>query len=104
MANITTKDKKYAERANYVNDVLSNTFKPIEDIKSVRYAVSDTSKEIVREIIRVESWLGMTAYLDVTALSEAQILRSIIHLTIAEGEPKNLITDADTVRKVARMF
>lgn len=104
MANITTKDKKYEQRASYVNEVLNETFKPIEDIKSVRYSVSDTSKEIVREIIRVESWLGMTAYLDVTALSEAQILRSVIHLTLAQGEPKNLITDAENVRKVARMF
>lgn len=104
MANITQKDKKYAQRASYVNEVINEALKPIEDIKSISYAVTDTAKEIVREVIRIESWLGMTAYLDVTALSDAQILRSVIHLTLAEGQPKNLITDADYVRKVARLF
>lgn len=104
MANITEKDKRYSERANYVNDILNNTFKPINDIKGISYAVTDTSKEVIKEIVKVESWLGMIAYLDVTALPEDKILRSVIHLTLAQGEPKNLITDADNVRKVARMF
>lgn len=104
MAIITTKDKGYAGRGSYVDEVLNETFKPVRDVRTIRYAVTDTTKEIIKEVVRVESWLGMIAYLDVTALSEEGILRSVIHLTVAEGEPSNLIKDPDEIRKVARMF
>ena len=101
---ITTKDRGYATRGTYVNETLNATFSPVEDVKAISYAVTDTSKEIIKEIVRVESWLGMIAYLDVTALPVEDILKSVVHLTIAEGEPSNLITDAAEIRKVARMF
>lgn len=101
---ITTKDKGYADREAYVNETLNDAFRPVEDVRSIRYTTTDTSKEIIKEIIRVESWLGMIAYLDVTALPMEEVLRSIVHLTIAEGEPSNLIVDAGEIRKVARMF
>lgn len=104
MASITTKDKRYDQRAFYVNEILNNTFKPLEDIRGIKYAVTDTSKEVIKEIVRVESWLGVIAYLDVTAMPEEKILKSVVHLTMAEGEPQNLITDENAVRKVARMF
>lgn len=101
---ITTKDRGYANRGLYVNETLNDTFRPVEDVRFINYAVTDTTKEIIKEIVRVESWLGMIAYLDVTALPEEDILKSIVHLTLAEGEPSNLITDPAEIRKVARMF
>lgn len=104
MAVITTKDSGYEQRGTYVNETLNDTFRPVEDIRNIRYAVTDTTKDIVREIVRIESWLGIIAYLDVTAISEEEILKSVIHLTVAEGEPSNLVTDPTEIRKVARMF
>lgn len=104
MAIITTKDKGYDQRRQYVNETLNDTFRPVEDVRGVMYAVTDTSKEVIKEIVRVDSWLGMTAYLDVTALPEEEILKTIVHLTIAEGNPHNLIAEPDEIRKVARMF
>lgn len=102
MGVVTTKEKRYEERERYVNEVLNETFKPVEDVRDIRYAVAN--RDILKEVVRVESWLGMIAYLDVTALPEEDILKSVVHLTVAEGEPKNVIADPAEIRKVARLF
>ena len=94
----------YNQKAKYVNEVLRCAMLPMEDFGSIEYARSSVTDE---EYIRIADKIGSVAYLDVTAESMEDILKSVSKIILGAEIttiPKGLITDKPKLRQVSALF
>ena len=105
MENNKNRGAYFNERKNYV-DGLTLALAALRDFGSIEYARTYTTEE---EYIRITDTIGGCAFLDVTALSRAEILKDVARVMLIdelEGEhfPKSIITDKDKMRQIAPLF
>ena len=96
----------YARRRNYVEG-LAMALQPLQDFDQILYARTYATEE---EFVRISDIIGNVCYLDVTALSLAQVLKDVIKCVLI-GDisdrrivPESLITDIEKKREIAPLF
>ena len=105
MANNNTRGAYFTDRKNYV-DGLMLALAPIRDFDAIEYARTYTTEE---EFVRITDTIGGCAFLDVTALTKAEILKDIARVLLLDELkgvhfPKSIITDIDRKRQIAPLF
>ena len=96
----------FARRRDYVEG-LALALQPLQDFDQILYARTYATEE---EFVRISDIIGNVCYLDVTALSLAQVLKDVVKcVLIADINdrriiPASLITDINKKREIAPLF
>ena len=96
----------FARRKDYVEQ-LALALQPLQDFDQILYARTYATEE---EFVRISDILGNVCFLDVTALSLAQVLKDVAKcVLIADINdrkiiPESLITDTNKKREIAPLF
>lgn len=95
----------------FVNDdkrkyslILNEALKPMLDFDSCAYAVNEITQE---EYLKISDRIGGVAFLDVTGMTEGEILKDVCKLVLIDQArlvPDSYIDDLFTKRKVANLF
>lgn len=97
-----TKGHMYTDRKEYVETILKAAFEPVTDFEDIKYARTSNTDG---EYIRIDSLLGKTYYLEVTALHKDLILKDAFVVAFdLDVQPQSLITDKVKLREVAPLF
>lgn len=97
-----TKGSMYQDRKEYVETILKAAFEPVMDFEDIKYARTSSTDG---EYIRIDSLLGKSYYLEVTALHKDLILKDVFVVAFdLEVQPQSLITDKVKLREVAPLF
>ena len=102
----TTKRGSYYEtRKSYVEGLMI-ALAPMQDFNSIDYARSYSTDE---EFTRITDTIGGCVFLDITALSRAEILKEVARIILCDElmgqySPKHIIHDTDKKRKIAPLF
>jgi len=101
-----TRGTNFADREKYVNG-LTLALNPLRDFDSIKYGHFYSTDE---EYIKISDTIGSSLFLNVTALTKAQILKEVAKVVL-QGEikgpeivPETLITDKNELRKIAPLF
>lgn len=96
----------FARRRDYVEG-LALALQPLQDFDQILYARTYATEE---EFVRISDIIGNVCYLDVTALTLAQVLKDVVKcVLIADINdrriiPASLITDINKKREIAPLF
>ena len=97
-----TKGGMYQDRKEYVETILRAAFEPVTDFQNIRYARKSNTDG---EYVRIDSLLGKTYYLEVTAFSKDIILKDAFVIAFdLDVRPPSLITDKVKLREIASLF
>lgn len=91
--------KLFDEKRKYVES-LNDVLKVFEDFDYIKYARSYITEQ---EYVKVVDKVGGCAFLDVTAMSTANVLKEIAVMVLG-NVPKSCIASTDMKRKIAPLF
>lgn len=80
---------------------LNDVFAVMDDFGSIDYTFSYITDQ---EYLRICDTIGSVVFLNVTAFSEAEILRDVCKIVAAGDLPFSMIHDTATKRKIAPLF
>lgn len=95
-----TRGNMLSDKRDFV-DRLADILSVMDNFESCKYACSYITDQ---EYVKLSDDIGGVCYLNVTAFSEAEILRDICKLVANENPPFSIIHDTDTKRKIAHLF
>ena len=101
-----SKGANFARRRDYVEG-LAVALQPLQDFDQIMYARTYVTEE---EFVRISDIIGNVCYLDVTALTLAQVLKDVAKCVLIgevnnrEMIPESLITDINKKREIAPLF
>lgn len=99
------KGQVFTDKRDYI-DSLRSALEPMQDFDDIKYARSYVTEE---EFVRISDQLGNAAFLNVTGMSKAELLKEVSRVVLLDelqGQfaPKSVITGIDAKRKVAPLF
>lgn len=99
-----TRGAYFTDRQHYIEG-LQVALAPLRDFDAIRYGRFYSTEE---EFIKISDTIGSSAFLNITALSKAEILKDVAKMVL-QGDvkgivPSSLITDKDEMRRVAPLF
>ena len=99
-----SKGEYYTDRERYVNG-LTLALSPLRDFGLIRYGRFYSTDE---EYVKVADMIGNSVFLNVTAMSKAEILKDVARVILQGDEkgivPRSLVTDKNEMRHAAPLF
>lgn len=100
MGNTKTRGMMLNNKREYVA-MLGELLSVMPDFDSIKYANSYVTDQ---EYIKMGDTIGNVCFMNVTAFSEAEILRDVCKVIAAGDLPFSIITDTATKKKIAHLF
>lgn len=99
-----TRGAYYTDRRRFVEGACTMFMQPIRDFDAVKYGHFYSTDE---EFIKISDTLGNACFLDVTALTKAEIVKELCKVVLLDQSrvvPDTVISDINRLRTIAPLF